>query len=109
MPDTIHQLLEAGQSVWLDYIRRGILKNGDLQEMVIEKRWIRGETSNPTIFHKAIAESDDYDDAFRDLAKFPPLSPYEAYLKIAGDDIRAAADVLRPIFDQAGGADGFIS
>ncbi len=109
MPDTIHQLLEAGQSVWLDYIRRGILKSGELDDMVNKKGWIRGETSNPTIFHKAIAESDDYDDAFRDLAKQPPQSPYEAYLKIAGDDIRAAADVLRPVYDSSAGADGFIS
>lgn len=108
MSDPIHQLFEAGQSVWLDYIRRGILKSGELKRMV-EKGWIRGMTSNPTIFHKAITESDDYDDAFPNLAAGERLSPYEAYLRIAGDDIRAAADILRPLFDSSGGADGFIS
>src|SRR5438046_1256646 len=108
MPDPIHQLLESGQAVWLDFIRRGILKSGELRKMV-EKGWIRGVTSNPTIFHKAITESDDYAEGFRALAAGEALSPYEAYLKIAGDDIRAAADVLRTVFDVTDGADGFVS
>jgi transaldolase len=108
MPDPTQQLLEAGQSIWLDYIRRGLLTSGGLSRM-IAAGWIRGVTSNPTIFHKAITESDDYKDAFRVLAGREPLSSYEAYLKIAGDDIRLAADALRPVYDATEGADGFVS
>src|SRR5437899_1194762 len=107
MANRIQELLEAGQSVWLDNIRRGIITSGELARMVGEG-WIRGVTSNPTIFQKAIAGSHDYDAAFEAAAPKGP-TPYEAYLEVCGEDIRMTADALRPIYDASDGADGFVS
>jgi transaldolase/glucose-6-phosphate isomerase len=103
----IEELRAAGQSVWLDFIRRGLIRSGELQRMV-RAGWVQGVTSNPTIFQKAIAGSTDYDAAFKRLAE-DKLSPYEAFLEIGGEDIRMAADVLRPVYDETGGGDGFVS
>jgi transaldolase len=108
MADPIEQLREQGQSVWLDYIRRGLITSGQLARMMAEG-WISGVTSNPTIFERAIAGSHDYDDAIEAVSRRPGLSPYDAYLAICGEDIRLAADVLRPIYDATNGADGFVS
>jgi len=108
MANSIEQLGEYGQSVWLDYIRRGLIISGELARMV-SRGWIRGVTSNPTIFQKAIAGSHDYDDALTALAGRRGLSRYEAYLEIAGEDIRLAADALRPVYDSTNGRDGFVS
>ncbi|HXQ49395.1 MAG TPA: bifunctional transaldolase/phosoglucose isomerase [Thermoplasmata archaeon] len=102
-------LLAAGQSPWLDYIRRSLLTSGDLRKMV-EVDGITGVTINPTIFDKAIAGSQDYDEAIRDLlAREPGLSAAELYERLAVDDVTRAADVLRPVFDRTGGKDGFVS
>ena len=100
-------LLEAGQSIWLDTISRAMLTSGQLAAMVREG-WITGVTSNPSIFEKAISGSDDYASALADAA-LRTRDPYEAFVAIAGDDIRDACDVLRPIYDCADGADGFVS
>ncbi|MGE0059423.1 MAG: transaldolase [Dehalococcoidia bacterium] len=103
------QLLdELGQSAWLDYIRRGLLDSGEFEKMVLSG-WIQGVTSNPTIFLKAIAGSHDYDSAIQDLREQGLQDPYEAFLALATEDLRAAADVLRPIYDRSAARDGYIS
>ena len=107
MSDPVQQLREHGQSVWLDFIRRGLLTSGELKGLV-DKGWIRGVTSNPTIFQKAIAGSDDYADALKRLSG-RNLSPYDAFVEIGSEDIRVTADTLRPVYDASAGADGFVS
>src|SRR5438552_2955915 len=105
----LKELLEQGQSVWLDYIRRNLIISGELKKLV-EEDGIRGVTSNPTIFEKAIAHSTDYDEALRAvLARDPDAEPGKIYEPLAIEDIRMAADVLRPVYDDTGGADGFVS
>lgn len=107
-PTTL-QLLELGQSVWLDNIQRSMLTSGSLVRM-IESGWVTGMTSNPTIFEKAIANSGDYADAIEALAhRGDDLTPYDAFVSIAVDDIRGVADALRPVYDRSKRQDGFIS
>src|SRR4051794_2561194 len=102
----LHDLCEnEGQSPWLDNLKRGYLQNGRLQELVDEG--VRGVTSNPTIFQKAIAGSADYDDQFADLIK--TMSVEDAYWTMVIDDVTDALGVLRPVHDASGGADGFVS
>ena len=97
----------AGQSPWLDYIHRGMIASGELGRRIAEDG-IRGVTSNPTIFEKAVSSGSDYDGQIRELARAgTPL--LEAYKEIVTLDIRAAADVLRPVYDAAGGDDGYVS
>ncbi|HKD99757.1 MAG TPA: transaldolase, partial [Planctomycetota bacterium] len=100
------QLADQGQSVWLDNISRGLLRSGGLEKL--RRRGIRGVTSNPTIFEKAIASTGDYDDAIFELAR-KGRDAKSIFEGIALDDIRAGADVLRPVFDESKGGDGFIS
>ncbi len=105
----LKQLLGQGQSVWLDYIRRDLIRGGELKRLV-EEDGIRGVTSNPTIFEKAIAGSTDYDDALRAmLAQDPQVDVEKLYEPLAIEDIQMAADVLRPVYDESDGADGFVS
>ncbi|MHB8420083.1 MAG: transaldolase [Myxococcales bacterium] len=102
------QALHAlGQSLWLDYMRRDIL-TGELQRLIAEDS-VTGLTANPTIFEKAIAESDDYDDALRRLAQDPALGPNDLYERLALSDIQRAADILRPTWERTDGRDGFVS
>lgn len=103
----LHELHALGQSVWLDYIRRGILENGELERM-IRQYDLRGVTSNPSIFEQAIGKSDDYDGAF-ERAAGRGLTASEVYEQVALDDIRAAADLFRGVYDAADGHDGFVS
>jgi transaldolase/glucose-6-phosphate isomerase len=100
-------LTAAGTSVWLDQIRRSLIENGELQRLIDEDS-LRGVTSNPSIFEKAILGSDDYDTELAAMAK-EGLSAREIYRKIAAKDVQMAADVLRPVYDQLEGADGFVS
>jgi transaldolase len=103
-----HDLYEHGQSVWFDYIRRDMLGSGELAGLIEEG--IRGLTSNPTIFQKAIASSDQYDAQLREaLADDPDASPATLFEALAVQDIRAAADMLRPVYDGSDGADGYVS
>ena len=105
----LKQLAEQGQSIWLDYIRRSLLINGDLKGLVAEDG-IRGVTSNPTIFEKAIAGSSDYDEALRALlAKDPQAPTGKLYEPLAIEDIQMAADLLRPVYDATRGDDGYVS
>jgi transaldolase len=96
---------EQGQSPWLDNLKRAYLRGGGLQRLV--DQGIRGVTSNPTIFAKAISGSDDYDEQFRELAK--QKSVEDAYWDMAIDDVSDALTVLRPVHDASDGVDGFVS
>ena len=105
----LKELLAQGQSVWLDYIRRDLIRTGELKRLV-EQDGIRGVTSNPTIFEKAIAGSTDYDDALRALlAKDPETDVGNLYERLAIEDIQMAADVLRVVYDETDGTDGYVS
>ena len=95
-----------GQSPWLDNLRRGYLRSGELQAYV--DRGIRGITSNPSIFQKAIADSDDYDEQF-DALHADGRSIDEIYWTMVSDDISEALAVLRPVHDASDGVDGFVS
>ena len=102
----LHELCEQqGQSPWLDNLKRSYLRNGTLRDKVDEG--IRGVTSNPTIFAKAIEGEDTYDDEFAELAAHG--SVVDAYWRLVMDDVREALGVLRPVFDSSGGDDGFVS
>src|ERR671918_571921 len=100
-------LTTAGTSVWLDQIRRSLITSGELARLVRELS-LRGVTSNPAIFEKAILGSTDYDEQVAELAA-KGLDARGIYEEIAIKDVQLAADVLRPVWDEAGGADGFVS
>ena len=106
MATPIEQVRLLGQSVWYDDISRGTIGSGRLQGLI--DLGVSGLTSNPTIFEKAIAGSDDYDDALRSLAE-EGRDTSEIYETLAMEDIRAAADLLRPVYERSGGADGYAS
>jgi transaldolase len=107
MPNPLLELQEQGQSVWLDYIRRKLLHDGGLKRY-IEDDGLRGVTANPTIFEKAIGAADDYDEQITELVR-KGMSPDELFEQLAISDIRHACDIMRPVFDRTGGADGFVS
>jgi len=100
----LEELHETGQSVWYDFIRRDMLTGSGLADLV--SSGVRGVTSNPSIFQKAIAGSNLYDDQISDLKHLNPAEIFEA---LAIDDISAAADVLRPVYDESNGHDGYVS
>ena len=104
MTNKFEELHDAGQSVWLDYIRRDTLTTGELDALI--GNGIRGLTSNPTIFMNAIAGSDLYDDQIRSLGDEAATAVFEA---LAIDDISAAADELRRVYDASNGGDGYVS
>jgi transaldolase len=106
-PNPLRQLERFGQSVWLDYIRRQLLSSAEFRRM-IDEDGLKGMTSNPTIFEKAIDGSKDYDDQFAKLAR-DGRSIDEIYEALTTDDIKAAADAMRPVYDKTEGRDGFIS
>jgi transaldolase / glucose-6-phosphate isomerase len=99
----LKDLRTFGQSLWLDYIRRHLLASGELGRLLSEDG-VSGVTSNPSIFEKAIAGSTDYDEA---IARATDTAATTIYERLAIDDIRHAADVLRPVFDDTAGADGY--
>ena len=103
----LHDLYErCGQSPWLDNIRRGWITGGDLHDFL--SRGVRGLTSNPSIFQKAIASGADYDDEFRS-AIADGLDVESSYWRLVTSDIAAAAAILRPVYDASEGLDGFVS
>ncbi|HUF90384.1 MAG TPA: transaldolase [Gemmatimonadota bacterium] len=106
MPNPLNRLHDLGQSVWLDYIRRDMLEDGT-QARLIREDDLAGQTSNPTIFEKAIADTDLYDEDIR--AAGPGVHPNAAFESIAATDIRLAADLFRPLYDRTGGREGFVS
>ncbi|MEM6989066.1 MAG: bifunctional transaldolase/phosoglucose isomerase [Myxococcota bacterium] len=103
----LEALAEQGQSIWLDYIRRGMTRGGELQRLVGDG--LRGMTSNPSIFDEAIARSDDYADVLGDLVAAPDQDASDIYEFLALQDIREAADALRPVYDATDGVDGYVS
>ncbi|HUW08447.1 MAG TPA: bifunctional transaldolase/phosoglucose isomerase, partial [Anaerolineae bacterium] len=102
----LRQLASQGQSIWYDNIRRALLDHGDLQALV--DAGVTGVTSNPSIFEKAIVGSSDYDEAMGELVT-QGKSVDEMYEAVAVEDIQRAADILRPVYDETGGADGYVS
>lgn len=101
------QLIDYGQSFWLDNIRRGFTRAGSLADLVANDG-LRGVTSNPSIFEKAISDGNDYDDAIRDLAAAGKTAE-EMYDRLTTDDIREACDVFSGLYDQTKGGDGLVS
>ncbi len=102
----LHDLNALGQAAWLDFIRRSYIASGELQALV--EQGLRGVTSNPSIFEKAIAGSADYDDDLRRLVA-EGRSVNDIYETLAIADIQRATDVLRPVYDESRGADGYVS
>ena len=101
------ELSKAGVSVWIDSLSRELLETGELQRLVDEDSVV-GVTSNPTIFQKAMAEGDWYDEQLAEVAKTVD-DPTEIFLQLAMEDIRRACDLLRPVWDGGGGQDGYVS
>jgi transaldolase/glucose-6-phosphate isomerase len=104
----LKELLAYGQSFWLDYIRRDLLTSGELLRLVKDDG-LRGMTSNPTIFEKAIAGSKDYSQQLQELAKRKDLDAKGVFENIAIKDIQDATDVLRPIYEESKKRDGYVS
>jgi transaldolase len=104
----LKELLNYGQSMWLDYIRRDLFTTGKLTQLITEDG-LRGMTSNPSIFEKAIGESSLYDDMLASLAKRKDLDTTAKFEQIAIRDIQDAADVLRPVYEETNFRDGYVS
>jgi len=104
----LKELLKYGQAMWLDYIRRDLFTTGKLKAL-IEEDGLRGMTSNPAIFEKAIADSSLYDDVLHSLATQKDLSPTAKFEQIAIRDIQDAADALRPVYEASNYRDGYVS
>jgi transaldolase len=104
----LRQLHEAGVSIWLDTLSRRLLKSGEFATLIRDHS-VTGATSNPTIFATAITGSDLYDEALGRLASAGERELQELFFSLALDDVREAARLLRPTFDESGGRDGFIS
>lgn len=101
----LKELEALGQSIWLDYIRRDLITSGELR-LLIEEDGLRGMTSNPAIFEKAIVGSHDYD---QDIERIAEMRPKEMYEAISQADVRNAADAFRGVYDQTDGRDGYVS
>jgi transaldolase len=107
--NSLKQLRNCGQSIWLDYIRRDLITSGEFQRLV-EEDGVHGVTSNPTIFDKAIAAGTTYDDALRLLLSADPDRDAQTLFEsLEIQDLQMAADILRPVYDQTEAADGFVS
>jgi transaldolase/glucose-6-phosphate isomerase len=104
----VKALENHGQSVWLDFLARGFVTKGDLQEL-IDTDGVKGVTSNPSIFEKAIGSSDEYDGAIGKALKSGDRPVAELFEQLAVEDIQHAADVLRPVYNRLNGGDGFVS
>jgi transaldolase/glucose-6-phosphate isomerase len=107
MSNNLTEIMKLGQSIWYDNIRRAMLTGGDLKKK-IEEDDLRGVTSNPTIFEKAITGSGDYDEQLRQLVQ-SGKTVEEIYEELVVKDIGDAADILRPVYDKTDGYDGYIS
>lgn len=104
----VKSLEPYGQAIWLDFLARGFIAKGDLKKL-IDTDGVKGVTSNPSIFEKAIGSSDEYDGAIGEALKKGDRSVGELYESLAVEDIQHAADVLRPVYDSLKGHDGFVS
>ncbi len=104
-PSPILQIQEYGQSIWLDNLSRDAIQSGELKEMIASRN-VRGVTSNPAIFEKAIAGNKIYD---ADIAANAGKSVIEIYEALVFEDVRNACDILRPVYDETNGLDGYVS
>jgi len=104
----VKALEKHGQAVWLDFLARGFVANGDLKKL-IDTDGVKGVTSNPSIFEKAISSSDEYDGPIGSALKKGDRPVAELFEHVAIEDIQHAADVLRPVYDELKGDDGFVS
>jgi transaldolase len=104
----LQRLHDAGVSIWLDTLSRELLESGDFSTLIADYA-VTGATSNPTIFAKAITGSDDYDDQVQAAVASGVREPQELFFRLALDDVRRAADLLRPTYEKTGGRDGFVS
>src|SRR6185437_13492765 len=103
----LQRLADFGQSVWIDYLSRELLDSGGLARLVAEDAVV-GVTSNPTIFEHALSHGDAYDVQLRELLP-RGLSGKELFLELACADVAAGCDLLRPVWEQTGGDDGYVS
>jgi transaldolase len=103
----LKQLETFGQSIWLDYIRRDLISGGELKRL-IQEDGLRGMTSNPAIFEKAIVDSHDYDEDIRGMA-VEGKNAKDIYEALSQRDVQSAADVFRPLYDRTDGKDGYVS
>ncbi len=102
----LRQLYDAGQSVWLDYIDRAMLRNGALVRLIKDDA-LMGMTSNPTIFEKALAEGKEYDEQIEALTG--ELTPWQLFELVETDDVRAACDIFADVYRETKGVDGYVS
>src|SRR5919205_2527652 len=109
MPDSnLHKLSALGQSVWIDYLSRDLLNTGELARMMDEDAVV-GVTSNPTIFQKAISHGDAYDEQLKDVLESGETDPKEIFLQLSSRDVDEATDLLRKVWDEGEGLDGYVS
>src|SRR2546423_10169051 len=107
MASRLQELSKLGQSVWIDYLSRRLLREGELAELIRDHAVV-GVTSNPTIFQKAIAEGDAYDEQLREVLA-EEEDPKEIFLRLAVKDVQDACDLLRHVWDEGDGKDGYVS
>jgi transaldolase len=103
----LHQLSEAGVSVWIDNLSRDLIQSGELERMMRDDAVV-GITSNPTIFQKAISSGDAYDEQLREVLE-EEKDPTEIFIRLAAKDVTDACDLLRKVWDEGGGKDGYVS
>jgi transaldolase len=109
MPESnLHKLSALGQSVWIDYLSRDLLETGELERKMKEDAVV-GVTSNPTIFQKALSQGDRYDSQLKEILESGEEDPKEIFLQLTSQDISAACDLLRKVWDQSKGLDGYVS
>ena len=108
MTNPVQEVRHLGQSIWIDFIRRNLITSGQLKQLVEDG--LCGMTSNPTIFHKAIAQSNDYDDTLRAILKSNPDTDVRTlYDHLTIGDIQMATDIFRPVYEATDGVDGLVS
>ena len=106
--EKLKEVQKVGQSIWLDFIQRGLITSGRLKQLV--DSGVSGLTSNPTIFHKAITQGQDYDEAIKSILKSnPDAGIMDIYDRLTVEDIQMAADVFRPVYNASDGMDGLVS
>jgi transaldolase len=103
----LHQLADHGQSVWIDFLSRDLLRSGELERMMRDDAVV-GVTSNPTIFQKALSAGNAYDEQLREVLK-AEQDPKEIFIRLAAQDVTNALDLLRKVWDEGSGKDGYVS
>src|SRR5947208_7099391 len=109
MPESnLHKLSALGQSVWIDYLSRDLLQTGELERKMKDDAVV-GVTSNPTIFQKATSQGNRYDEQLKEILETGETDPKEIFLQLSSHDIADACDLLRNVWDEGGGLDGYVS